>query len=55
MEERAIVGRRFGDAPEGALVCFVDSWGMVALAVNLGDAAERLGARPGDRLRLEAA
>lgn len=46
------VARAFGDvAPKGMLV-HVDSHGMVALAVNGGDAARRLGASPGDLVTL---
>jgi S-adenosylmethionine hydrolase len=49
------VGRTFGDVPAGELVIYVDSAGDVALAVNGGSAAERLGVRTGDELRLEPA
>jgi len=46
------VARAFGDvAPKGMLV-HVDSHGHVALAVNGGDAARRIGAAPGDLLTL---
>jgi S-adenosyl-L-methionine hydrolase (adenosine-forming) len=46
------VARAFGDvAPKGMLV-HVDSHGMVAIAVNGGDAARRIGAAPGDLLTL---
>ena len=41
------VARAFADvAPKGMLV-HLDSHGMVALAVNMGDAARRIGAAPG--------
>ncbi len=48
----ATVARAFADvAPKGMLV-HVDSHGMVAVAVNGGSAAARLGAAPGDRVSL---
>ena len=48
----ATVARAFADvAPKGMLV-HVDSHGMVALAVNGGNAARRIGAAPGDRVTL---
>jgi S-adenosylmethionine hydrolase len=48
----ATVARTFGDvAPKGMLV-HVDSHGMVAVAVNGGSAAARLGAAAGDRVSL---
>ena len=39
-------GATFGDVAAGELVCYQDSVGYVAIAVNGGDAAERLGLRP---------
>ena len=47
-----VVGRTFGDAPPGGLVIYEDSAGDVAIAVNGGSAAELLGVRAGDELRL---
>jgi S-adenosylmethionine hydrolase len=48
----ATVGRVFADvAPKGMLL-HVDSHGMVALAVNGGSAAERIGATPGRSVTL---
>ncbi|MCI4064868.1 SAM-dependent chlorinase/fluorinase [Micromonospora sp. R77] len=41
-------GRTFGDAPAGDLVVYVDSAGLVAVAVNTGRAADLLGVRPGE-------
>jgi len=35
---------RFGDVPEQAPLCYIDSAGRIALAVNRGSAAERYGA-----------
>jgi S-adenosylmethionine hydrolase len=49
------VGRTFGDVPAGELLLYTDSSGALALAVNGGSAAERLGLRTGDVLSLEPA
>ncbi|WP_307848580.1 SAM hydrolase/SAM-dependent halogenase family protein [Microbispora oryzae] len=38
--------------PPGDLVAFTDSAGLVAVAINAGDAAERLGLPPGAHVRL---
>lgn len=38
----------FADVPEGELVAFADSAGLLALSVNRGDAGTRLGVREGD-------
>jgi S-adenosylmethionine hydrolase len=48
----AVRGRTFGDVPVGALVVYVDSAGLVAVAVNGGRAADLLGVVPGDLLRV---
>ncbi|ETK30826.1 SAM hydrolase/SAM-dependent halogenase family protein [Microbispora sp. ATCC PTA-5024] len=42
----------FSAVPPGDLVAFTDSAGLVALAINAGDAAERLGLPPGAHVRL---
>ncbi len=42
----------FATVPPGDLVAFTDSAGLVALAVNSGDASERLGLPPGAHVRL---
>lgn len=44
----------FGDVAPGELLVHVDSAGHVAVAVNGGRAADRLGVEPGDRLHLTA-
>ncbi|HEX6471627.1 MAG TPA: SAM-dependent chlorinase/fluorinase [Streptosporangiaceae bacterium] len=44
----------FGSVPAGELVAYADSAGWVALAVNGGNAAGRLGLSPGARVRLTA-
>jgi S-adenosyl-L-methionine hydrolase (adenosine-forming) len=48
----ARTGRTFGDVPAGALVVFADSEGLVGIAVNRGDAAARLGIKPGDEVTI---
>jgi S-adenosylmethionine hydrolase len=42
----------FASVGAGELLALVDSAGLVALAVNLGDAAAMLGLKPGDRFTL---
>jgi S-adenosylmethionine hydrolase len=46
------VARTFGDVAPGGLLLYVESDGGLALAVNGGSAAARLGVRSGDDLRL---
>ncbi|HEX2312215.1 MAG TPA: SAM-dependent chlorinase/fluorinase [Thermomonospora sp.] len=47
--------RTFGSVPPAELVAIADSAGRVALAVNGGDAAQRLGLVPGAHVRIAAA
>ncbi len=42
----------FGSVPAGRLVAFVDSAGLLALAINGGNAASQLGLAPGDPLTI---
>lgn len=42
-----VIGRTFADVDNGELVVLVDSAGLVALAINGGSAATRLGLAPG--------
>lgn len=46
------VARVFADVAEKGMLVHVDAHGMVALAVNGGDAARRIGAAPGSRITL---
>ncbi len=46
------VARAFGDVARKGMLVHVDSHGMVALAVNGGDAARRIGAEPGRTITL---
>jgi S-adenosylmethionine hydrolase len=48
--ERALAGATFADVAPGETVLYEDSYGWVALAVNGGDAARRLGAGSGARV-----
>jgi S-adenosyl-L-methionine hydrolase (adenosine-forming) len=50
--ETARVGRTFADVAAGELLLYEDAQGALALAVNHGSAAARLGAAPGTELRL---
>jgi S-adenosyl-L-methionine hydrolase (adenosine-forming) len=45
----------FADVPAGALLLYLDSYGNLALAVNRGSAADRLGVHAGDRVVLRPA
>jgi S-adenosyl-L-methionine hydrolase (adenosine-forming) len=45
----------FGAVPPGELVAHTDSAGLVSIAVNGGDAAQRLGLPPGARVSIAAA
>ena len=51
----ATLGSTFNDVPAGALLSYVDSAGLVALAVNGGSAAARLGISAGTPVELEQA
>jgi S-adenosylmethionine hydrolase len=45
----------FGAVPPGELVAYADGTGLVSIAVNGGDAAQRLGLPPGARVSITAA
>lgn len=47
--------RTFADVAAGALLLYEDAYRVVALAVNRGSAAQRLGCGPGDAILLEPA
>jgi S-adenosyl-L-methionine hydrolase (adenosine-forming) len=49
---RATVGETFASVPAGELVVHEDSFGSMAVAVNLGRAADRLGAGAGDAVEV---
>jgi len=48
----AIAARTFSDARAGDLILYEDSYGNVAVAMNGGNAAEMLGARAGQDVRI---
>jgi S-adenosyl-L-methionine hydrolase (adenosine-forming) len=52
---RLVVAETFASVPPGELVLHEDSFGSLAVAVDLGRAADRLGAGPGDRVELAKA
>lgn len=43
----------FSRVPEGELACYINSWGFFEVAVNKGNAAERLGVKHGDKLTVK--
>ncbi|GGS73023.1 hypothetical protein GCM10010156_34950 [Planobispora rosea] len=45
----------FASVPPGEVVAFTDSAGLIALAINSGDASQRLGLPPGAHVRLSMA
>jgi S-adenosylmethionine hydrolase len=53
--EAAQFGRTFADVPAGALLLYEDAYRTLALAVNRGSAAERLGLAPDDAVVIEPA
>jgi hypothetical protein len=54
-EERITFARTFSDVPAGELVLYEDAYRRLALAVNRGSAAERLGLAPDDVVTLAPA
>jgi S-adenosyl-L-methionine hydrolase (adenosine-forming) len=48
----AVAARTFSDARVGDLILYEDSYGNIAVAMNRGNAAEMLGANPGQELRI---
>jgi S-adenosylmethionine hydrolase len=53
-EHQAHYLRTFADARPGELLLYEDSYGMLALAISHGNAAERLGLSVDDELRIHA-
>jgi hypothetical protein len=49
---QATVGRTFADVPRGALLAYVDSHGLVSVALNGGSAEDRLRATSGEVVAL---
>jgi S-adenosylmethionine hydrolase len=48
----AVAARTFADVRRGDIALYEDSYGNIALAINEGDAATVLSARPGDSVRI---
>ena len=48
----AAAARTFAEVRVGDIVLYEDAYGNVALAINAGDAAEMLAARPGDTIEI---
>ncbi len=48
----AVAARTFGDARPGDLILYEDSYRNIAIAINRGSAADLLGVRPGQDLRI---
>ncbi len=48
LRSRGMLGRTFADVPRGGLLAYVDSHGLVSLAVNGGSAEERVQATAGE-------
>ncbi|MFL5885251.1 MAG: S-adenosyl-l-methionine hydroxide adenosyltransferase family protein [Thermoleophilaceae bacterium] len=44
--------RTFADVGPGELLLYEDSWGVLALAINRGSAAAKLGVEPDDEIRI---
>ena len=51
----AVAAHTFADARAGDLLLYEDSYGILAIAINGGDAALTLQAKPGDELRIAVA
>jgi len=51
----AVAARTFGDTRLGDILVYEDAYWNVAVAINGGNAAETLSARPGDELRVRLA
>ena len=49
---QATMGRTFADVPRGALLVYIDSHGLVSVALNGGSAEERVRATAGEVVAL---
>lgn len=54
-EFRCTYTTTFSRVPVGELACYINSWGYLEVAVNMGDAASLLNVKPGDRLLIKRA
>ena len=48
----AVAARMFADVNRGDIVLYEDSYRTIALAINEGDAASVVSAKPGDQVRI---
>jgi S-adenosyl-L-methionine hydrolase (adenosine-forming) len=48
----AVAARTFADVARGDIVLYEDSYRNISIAINVGDAASVISARPGDRVRI---
>jgi hypothetical protein len=47
------VNRFFSEVPEGTPLALINSFGFLEIAVNRGNACQRLGIKPGDRVKVK--
>ena len=50
----AVAARTFADVARGDIVLYEDSYRNISIAINVGDAASVISARPGDRVCIRA-
>lgn len=46
--------KSFSRVPRGELACYINSWGFLEVAVNMGDASQFLRVKPGDKISFKA-
>lgn len=46
--------KSFSRVPRGELACYINSWGFLEVAVNMGDASQLLRVKPGDKISFKA-
>ncbi len=49
-EHQCIYEKSFSRVLRGELACYINSWGFLEVAVNMGDASQFLGVKPGDKI-----
>ncbi len=54
-EHQCIYETSFSRVPQGELACYINSWGFLEVAVNMGDASQFLKVKPGDKISFKAA
>lgn len=53
-EHQCIYERSFSRVPCGELACYINSWGFLEVAVNMGDASQFLKVKLGDKISFKA-